>query len=182
MKKIYSILLFIIIVALVGYSFYYFNQYQIKNNKEDIQKAIDTWFNRETDPLQAVVLEKVQLGDSSSYIVLLQTDKNEMGYAHLIKGWNGRYKIEHSSYGTNLVSYDVINTNKGIFGIIVGENPELKIDHIKVDLTKSSYRFTTNVVKREKFIAYKKLPEDAKKGSRFAELILYDKNGKTLEW
>lgn len=65
--------------------------------------------------------------------MLFETQSNKIGYAHIFKGWNGKYKIDSSGHGTNQVSYKKIKTNKGMYGILVGKNPDLEFDHIHAD-------------------------------------------------
>lgn len=179
MKKAGYLALFIAIMA-IGYGIYYFNQYPINDNEAAIQSGLQEWSNRASGSIKPEVIKSVQLDDTSSYIVLFQTDRGEMGYAHLIKGLNGKYKIDHSGYGTNIVSYQKIKTNNGMYGILIGKNPQAKIDRIGAELYSGEYSFESNVKGEKRFIAYEKLPEDTKQPFP-AELTFYDKNGSVIE-
>lgn len=48
----------------------------------------------------------MQLDGSKSNIALFQLDNDDLGYAHLIKRLNGKFKMEHSEHGTNGISYE----------------------------------------------------------------------------
>lgn len=179
MKKIiYFIIIFSIIS--IGYSLNYLSKYHIEDNKTVIQSSLKDWLNRGSGSIDPDVLNIVQLDDTSSYVVLFETQNSNIGYAHLIKGWNGKYKIDQSAHGTNVVSYRKIKTIKGIYGILVGKNPGLKIDHIKVDLYYGNFIFTSNVSTDKKFVRYEKLPNDVEKHFP-AELTYYDNDGSEIE-
>jgi len=171
-------MLFVAVMS-IGYGIYYFNQYPIADNEAAIQSGLQEWSNRASGIIKPNVIKSVQLDETRSHIVLFETDRGEMGYAHLIKGLNGKYKIDHSGYGTNVVSYQKIKTNNGMYGILIGKNPQLKIDHIEAELF-TGYSFESNVKGEERFIDYEKLPENTKQPFP-AELTFYDKNGSVIE-
>lgn len=179
MKKVVY-LLFLIVIISTGYTFYYFNQYNIEDKRATIQSSLKEWSNRGSGSIDPDVIEAVQLDDTSSYIVLFETQSKNIGYAHFIKGWNGNFKIEHSGHGTNIVKYQKIKTNKGMYGILVGKNPDLKIDHIKADLYYVDFSFKSNVNADEKFVSYQQLPADIEKPFP-AELTFYDKKSSVIE-
>ncbi|MBT2685036.1 hypothetical protein [Bacillus sp. ISL-37] len=178
MKKAGYLVIFVAVMA-IGYGIYYSNQYPIEDNPAAIQTGLQEWSNRDSGSINPEVIKSVQLDDTNSYIVLFQTDNGEMGYAHLIKGLNGKYKIDHSGYGTNIVSYQKIKTNKGMYGILIGKNPQLKIDHIEAELYSGEYSFESNVKGEERFIAFEKFPENTEQPFP-AELTFYDENGSEI--
>ncbi|WP_226036755.1 hypothetical protein [Aquibacillus saliphilus] len=182
MKKVINLLSIIAIITIIsiGYSFYYFNQYNIEDKRATIQSSLKEWSNRGSGSIDPDVIEVVQLDGTSSYIVLFQTQGKNIGYAHFIKGWNGKFKIEHSGHGTNIVQYQKIKTNKGIYGILVGKNPDLKIDHIKASLYYEDFSFKSNVNADEKFIRYQQIPADIEKPFP-GELTIYDKKNSVIE-
>jgi hypothetical protein len=179
LKKPWYLILFVAVLA-IGYGIYYYNQYPIDDNQAAIQTGLQEWSNRDSGSIKPDVIKTVQLDDTRSYIVLFQTDRGEMGYAHLIKGLNGKYKIDHSGHGTTLVSYQKIKTNKGMYGILIGKNPKMTIDRIEAELHSREYSFESSVKGEERFIAYEKLPEDTKQPFP-ADLTFYDKNGSVIE-
>lgn len=181
MKKVIYLLSFVSIIS-IGYYFYYINQYDIEDKRAAIQSSLNEWANRGmgSGSIDAEVIEVVQLDETSSYIVLYETQSNHLGYAHYIKGWNGKFRIEHSGHGTNIVKYQKIKTNNGMYGILVGKNPDLKIDYIKADSYYGDFNFKSNVNGDEKFVRYEKLPIDIEKPFP-AELTFYDKNGSVIE-
>lgn len=107
--------------------------------------------------------------------MLFETQSNKIGYAHIFKGWNGKYKIDSSGHGTNQVSYKKIKTNKGMYGILVGKNPDLEFDHIHADLYSGEFSFTSDLSDDEVFVKYQKLPGDIEQPFP-AELTFYEKN------
>mgnify|MGYP007108082635 FL=1 len=169
------------VVAVVGYLIYYFNQYHIANDREAIQLSIMEWMNHDSESIEIIVKEIVQLDDTSSYIVLFQTKNGNVGYAHLIKGWNGKFIIVSSGgYGTNIVSYEMIKTNDGNYGILFGKNHELIVEHIKVELYYENYDYIVDVSTDELFVEYKLLPAEIKNPFP-AELTYFDKEQLMIE-
>lgn len=94
-----------IIIIFIGYSLYYVTQYHIEDNRAAIQSNLKEWSSRGSESITPDVMEVVQLDDTSSYIVLFQTQSSNIGYAHIIKGWNGKFKIDHTAHWTNIVDY-----------------------------------------------------------------------------
>ncbi|WP_433743298.1 hypothetical protein [Falsibacillus pallidus] len=179
MKKALYIISFTLIIS-IGYCWYYFSQYHIEDNRTAIQSNLKEWNNRGAGSNKPDVLEVVRLDDTSSYIVLYKTPSENLGYAHLIKGWNGRYKIQHTGEGDNIADYQKIQTNNGVYGVIVGKNPNLKIDHIKADLYYGDFNIKSSVHSDEMFVRYKKIPSDIEEAFP-AELTYYDKDGSVIE-
>lgn len=169
-----------LIVLFIGYLLYYFSQHNIENDNVSIQTGLRDWLNRgRVEDISPNVLEVVRLDNSNSYIVLFQLENNNMGYSQLIKGLNGKFKILRAGYGTNVVSYKDIETNKGMYGILVGYNPNFKIDHLVAKLMYEEFSFTVDVSKDEKFIKYEKLPTELKETFP-AEITFFDKNNNVI--
>jgi hypothetical protein len=175
---------FIVIILVFSsvYSIFYINKFDIEDNNESIESNLELWLNmgsgKEVEPN---ILNLVKLGNSNSYIAFFQLENKHFGYAHLIKGWNGKFKAVHAGHGSNIVSYEKIKTDKGIFGILVGKNPKLKIDHIKVKLMYEDFSFITQVSEEQSFLKYKKLPRELKQTFP-AELTFYDENNRVIDF
>ena len=170
----------IIIVLCIGFSLFYINQYSINNDERSIQSSLKEWLNRASEEeLDPNVLETVQLDDTSSYITIFQLENGNHGYSHLIKGINSKFKIQHSGHGTGLVSYQVIDTNKGKYMILYGRNPNLNIDHISLKSIHEDFGFDADVSKNEIFVRYEDVPSDFKNPFP-ANLTFYDKNNNEI--
>lgn len=180
MKKVLYVFLFVTAILIV-YTSIYFNQYHIEVDRTAIQSSLIEWLYNgpDIDPdLKPAIKEMVQLDDTSSYIGLIQTTGGNVGYAHFIKGWNGKFKIIRSSPRGNTVHYQKIETTNGVYGILFGINPNLAIDHIKVIY--DDFNFIANVSTDELFVRYKHLPKDIKEPFP-AELTFYDKNDSVID-
>lgn len=176
-------IVFVLIILFVGYVGFYFKEYHISNDQISIQSSLKDWLNRvpRKVDLNPDIIEVVQLDDTTSYIALYQLYDGTFGQAHLIKGFNGKYKIQHSSHGGSItgVSYQVTETNKGKYMVVFGGNSNLKINHVTAKSIHEDYEFKTDVSKEPYFVKYDKLPEDLKQPFP-AELTFFDKNNKTL--
>lgn len=177
-KVVYLFLL--VAVILIGYTLIYFNQYHIEDDQTAIQSSLTEWLHNGTD-IQPEIKEMVQLDDTNSYIGLIETQDGHVGYAHFIKGWNGKFKIKRSGHGSNIVDYQKIETTNGMYVVLVGRNPDLTINHIKAELEYEEFNFIVNVSSDELFVRYKHLPKDIKEPFP-AELTYYDKNNLEIDW
>jgi hypothetical protein len=66
-----------------------------------------------------------------------------------------------------------------MFGILIGKNSDLKIDHITARLIHEEFSFTYHVSEHERFVKYKKLPSNLKQTFP-AEITFYDKNNTAI--
>lgn len=165
MKKILLAFLSVIVIAGGGYSLYYLNQYHIEDNDASIQSNLDTWLNRpNSEEINPKVLKVEQLEDTTSHIILFQLDNGDYGYARLVKGINGKFKMDIAGHGSgqgtglNDASYQVIDTNKGKYLIVYGGNPDLKIDHILAISQLDAYEYIFDVSEDKMFIHSTKIP------------------------
>src|SRR5690625_1751696 len=180
LRKATYLLLFIGVIF-IGYSLFYFNQYHIDDDKIAVQSSLTEWMSGDSENTTFDVKEIIRLDNTNSHIALFQTENGHVGYAHLIEGWNGKLKIVSSGgHGTNIVSYKVIETDKGNYGILFGKNPELTIDHIKADLNYENYSFSVDLPSDEIFVKYVHLPEDIENPFP-AELTYFDKDQSVIE-
>lgn len=155
-------------------------QYPIHDDESAIQWELNEW-QRDTAATHEVfnVISTTQLGESSSHIILFETSSNGIGYARMIKGWNGQFKITESGWGPD-VSYHDIDTNDGTYGILIGTNPELRIDHVTVESTREDYRFTAELPEEYSFLLYEKLPDGV--NSAFpADFTFFDEAGEEIQ-
>lgn len=180
-KKWMYVILCTVIIGF-GYTLFYSNQYSVGDNRASIHADLTTWENRGSQEKNEISILKVtQIDDTNSHVVLFETAHKHLGYAQLLKGWNGKFKIIQSGSGTNMVSYHDLKTNQGTYGILMGKNLDFQIDYIiaKSEFTDEDFSFTSNIPKDEKFLVYKKLPSDLKE--TFLTITLYDENGKVIE-
>lgn len=172
-KKVLYVILFIMVIGF-GYTLFYFNQYSIEDERASIEANLMEWQNKGNEKeIKFDILKVTQIDDTNSYIALFETTDKNIGYTHLLKGWNGKYKIEQSGWGTNIASYQDLKTNKGMYGILVGKNPDLQIDHIIAESAEENFSFTSTVSKDETFLVYEKLPSDLK-STFLPNVTLYD--------
>gem|GEM_PF-1011918 len=187
MRKKLLVFLSVIVIAALGYSLYYLNQYDIEDNEASIQSNLDTWLNRpNSEEINPEVLKVEQLEDTTSHIILFQLDDGSYGYARLVKGLNGKFKIDIAGYGTGQgtvldnASYQVIDTNKGKYFILYGGNPDLKIDYILATSQLDEYEFTFNVSDDKTFIHSTKISTGAERPFP-TRLSFYDSDNNLIE-
>ncbi|MGM7684685.1 hypothetical protein ACSVDA_21490 [Cytobacillus sp. Hm23] len=186
MKKIYVVTLLFILG--IGFSVYYIDsRYQVENTHESIESSLKDWLNRsqkrQSNPTpikNPTLIEKFKLDDTSTHIGLFQLENDNIGYVRLIEGLNGKLKIAGAGHGTNDFKYREIETNKGLYAILIGKNPEKKIDNILVNLMFENYNFNVDVPTEELFVRYHKFSETL--DTPFpAEYTLFDKNNGVIE-
>ncbi|BBI33095.1 hypothetical protein [Cohnella abietis] len=175
----------IILICFGGYYlFSYVKAYNISNNNESIQASLTGWMNRGvnnevSDEENLNLLKFVQIDSSTSYIALYHLDNKYVGYAHFIKGINGKFKLDESGHKTGEVNYRDIKTNKGVYGVLVGRNVEKNIDNITTKLINEEYSYTTSVSNEAFFVKYNKIPSQFKKTFP-AEITLFDENNEII--
>jgi hypothetical protein len=171
-------LVLLVSIGYVAVSFYndykINNEYTINHDKASIQTGISEKLNREVD-LDLKVLKIVQLDDTSSYISLFQLKNGHFGFAQLTEGPNGKLKVKTFGHGSNLVRYQKVLTEQGVYGVLYGINKNRKIDHIKAKLLGEEYSFITNVSLDERILNYEKLPATIKDPFP-AKLTFFDKD------
>ena len=173
----------IIVIAALGYSLYYLNQYHIEDNDSSIQSNLETWLNRPNgEEINPSVLKVEQLEDTTSHIIHFQLGNGDYGYARMVKGINGKFKIDVAGYGSGFhhSSYQVIDTNEGEYMILYGGNPDLEIDHILVTGYTGEYDFTFDVSEEQTFLQYAKIPKGVEQAFP-ADLSFYDSDNNEIE-
>lgn len=179
-KRLLAVVLSILFVS-TAYLIFYLNQYSIEAEESEVQTSLTEWNNRGSEyELKFEILEIVRLGQTNSHIVLLETSAENMGYAHLVEGWNGKYKIRQSGWGSGVASFRDVETNGGMYGVLIGKNPDLKIDHILAESENKEFSFTSSVAGSEKYVRYEKLPPKLKQTFP-PDITLYDANGNVLD-
>lgn len=171
----------VLVILGIGYSLFYITSYSIENSNESVQSSLKDWLNRsETRQLNPTLIEKVKIEDTTTLIGLFQLENDNIGYVRLVEGLNGRLKITNTGHSTNELQYQDIETNKGLYYILVGENPEKKIKNIQVELMYEDYDFNVDVSTEELFIRYHKLPNKFEQPYP-AEFIILDKDNNVVE-
>ncbi|WP_110114441.1 hypothetical protein [Bacillus sp. CGMCC 1.16541] len=155
---------FILVVGIVIVAYQYI-QYQIPYEVKAIEQELTHWENRDNtrEQIDLKVQDFQQVGNSNTYIALYALPNEIGGYAILKKGWNQKLKIVVSSRVNNLVDYDDIETNKGLYGIFVGQNPNNDIYRLKARLPEDNYSFDLRVPNTDYFILYEKITEEVKR-------------------
>ncbi len=172
-KNFYLALSILLVIVCAGYTMFYSSYYDIEDNTESIHLGLSEWMNGNVE-----ILKVTQLDKSSTYIVLFERDDKYTGFAHMKKGWNGRFVIKMSGEGEGGQRYNEIKTNKGLYAILVGRNVDLNIDHITY-YNHPDYEFTSSVSTEETFLKYKKIPNNL--AGTYPELTFFDKHNNIIQ-
>ena len=169
---LYSV--FILVFALIGVLIY-LSIYNTENDRPSIESELQFVLNEQ----DLTLLDIVRLDKTSSYIALFTLKNGEIGYAQLVQGFNNKLRCKRAGYGTNEFSYQKIVTNKGEYGIVIGKNPDLKINHITVTFLHENYVFTSYIKNKKYFVLYEKLPSRIQRAYP-VKLTFYDKNNNVI--
>lgn len=176
MKKQLQLAASALLILGFGYLYFYMDHYSVDAEESTVHKSLLEWNSRGVDTaMDFTILDITQIAQTDSYIVLFELNNKDIGYGHLRKGWNGKYKIIQSGWGDNVVSYTDIKTNDGIYGVLAGKNPDLEIDHIVTETVNQMYEFSSSVSNAETFVRYEKMPRTLKQTSVY-DMKYYDKN------
>ncbi|MFS0577517.1 hypothetical protein AB1K83_18045 [Sporosarcina sp. 179-K 3D1 HS] len=179
MKKAWVIL----VVALIGFGIYavgYFSTYHIKGNEAAAEEFLIEFDKKKSGMGVSETIDWLQLGGSNSWLSRVLFQDGVYGYAHFVKGWNGKMKF--ISLGTTPhISYREFETDEGLYGVVFGRNDNRSIDHINVKTGgETPYEFVVEVKNQENFMVSEKLP-DGIQGTLPAEFEVVDKEGNVME-
>lgn len=179
-KKIMSYVAGLAILIGIVFALLYNSQFTIKNQQGDIHEGLKAWIEEKGESnFELNIHEFTQIDKTSSYIVLFEASDNFVGYGHLKKGWNGKFKIIQAGWNDIPASYTDIKTNNGMYGILTGQNKDLNISHIIASTYDQEFSFTVSVSDELIFMKYKKLPKYLKQ-TFLSEIIYYDENDKDI--
>lgn len=168
----YKAIVAIVIILMILLSMKYIKpmyEYQIQDSQIAISKSISKMTGGK--PIQIILIEDVD----NKRIVLFQRG-SEIGESMLTKGPNNKYRLDSSGYGTNVVRYRILNTNKGQYVKFVGKNSS-SISRILSFVDEE--RYYIDIPEGEYFISYKPLTK--KTSSSFPSgSIWYDDQGKEI--
>ncbi|WEG14454.1 hypothetical protein PU629_08900 [Pullulanibacillus sp. KACC 23026] len=186
-RKIMTILgvivgiLIVVIVTAKIYSLKVDAKYPVAINQKDIQQNLTNWGNRGDTKTNPKLMNTVHLGKSNTYIAYFKNQSNGyLGIAVMKEGPNKHLRIVNSHYGSNQVKYYGVNTNKGNYGIIIGNNADGLSHYVQAELEDQSFKFKVQVPKKDDFIVVKKLPKGIGK-TKFADLYFFDNANKEIK-
>lgn len=153
MRKLWLALLGVIIVTCIGFTLYS-NTYKITNSKTQLMCNILQFINRPTVVANNIDIKQELNLDNKKYVLFIIN--NNLGDAELTKGFNNKYKIESTGYGSNFFTGEIKKNNKGKYLILEGENPNNKIAYCKVLLDNKEYKIL--IPQQEYFMVYCGVP------------------------
>lgn len=146
--------IFIIAPCIIGR---YNKVYHIKNNTNDIQKAIEDFRNRGL-PKKDFNCEVINTKDIDDKKIVLYKDNKSLGYGELKKGINNKYKVETTGASSNEFIDEIIETSNGKYILVVGEKHNTNLKRILINYTDKKYNI--DIPNEEFYIAYTKANKD----------------------
>jgi hypothetical protein len=147
MRKLLRIFLVGLITVCIAV-FFYSTKYKITNDKKQLEDNIICFINRPSEVANSVdIIQELNL-DNKKYVLFLINAR--LGRAELTKGFNNKYKIEFTEYGTGFFRGEINRTNKEKYLVISGKNYENKIAYIKVLFNDKEYKI--NIPQQEYFM------------------------------
>ena len=153
MKKIYIVIISSI-TLLLGIIFIYNATYSISD--KNINNYINKFVNKsENQKFNISVRQSCNIGNIK--FILLEID-NTLSFAQFKKGINNKYAFVAITKGFNgeLIKYEIIQWKKEKYLLIMGQNPNLSFNHIKVKISTNEY--SIKVPRELFFISYCELP------------------------
>lgn len=180
--KIKKLVIFLLVGLSMAFSIYlnnYYDRYNIDNSIENVQNKL-TDFNVSID---SESIKKIhvweQIDNTNTWVAYLEFEENNYGYAHLKQGWNKKLRL--ISIGTKTdITYRELETNKGNYGVVIGENINRDISKIKVTTENKQHEFLIDISNESHFIKYEKLPKNTT-NSFPAQFTLYDYSNNVIE-
>jgi len=110
--------------------------------------------------------------------IVLFEYKNDIGSAFLVKGINGKYKVESAGYGSSGYRTYIHKVKRQKYLLIFYKDLDLKVNQIKAILENKEYDFNgTNEIFN---ILYVPVNTSIGDGSRNYEIIFLDKDNKNI--
>lgn len=153
MRKLLSIFLGVVIVFCIGFILYS-RTYTIANNKKQLKSSIIQFINRPIVVFNNIDIKEELNLDNKKYVLFIIN--NCLGDAELTKGFNNKYKIESTGYGSGFFRDEIKQTNKGKYLILKGKNYNKKIAYAKVLLDNKEYKII--IPQQEYFMVYCAVP------------------------
>ena len=177
MKKILSLILLVFVVLSIY--FMVANKFTIVDDEKQIKQGIESFANRGKETFVDIDIKKIiNLRDRKFVLFMLE---NQIGSANLIKGFNGKYKVEDIGYGTNNLRKYIYEIDKKKYVVIFYKNIDLRVKEIEFIIQDKKYETKAN----EDIFSIVYLPIDTtiKAGSRAGQVMLLDnyKNDITYE-
>ncbi|KYG59474.1 hypothetical protein AY633_04315 [Planococcus maritimus] len=177
-KKRWFIVFVFVFLFFLSYATATYLPYQIDN--VTLQQDLTEWVYKEQAALKSIeILRTTQVDHTSSHVVLFELKSGEIAFAHMMQGWNGKFKIVESGWGP-AITYRDIQTKSGGYGVIYGDNSDLEIDSIRADSLEVSFGFSADVSNELYVIKYEKLPASIQTAFPM-ELRLYDNNDREID-
>lgn len=171
MKKLYIILSCIL---LIGFGvFIYSSSYTINDNEVVLKGELEKFINRGSSVTKSVDIKKILDIENRRY-VLFEVN-NELGEAELGRGFNGKYKILSTGYGTKHFRYSIKDIRNSKYFIVLGENYDMKISYINISIDENQYKM--DVPQEDYFIVFHEVPKDTvEQIPSYSDFRLYDTN------
>lgn len=185
MKKTYiwiSVLLFIL-SCICLFIWFTNKDFSIPDSKVELEKELNIFVSENESDITELKMKKLEkVKDSNTWIALLSSDvdlNEKIRYAHLEKNWRKHYKIIAVGSIPN-ISYIDIQTNAGLFGVLIGINKSLSIKNIDIrTMGETQLESTFDVGGEKYFIKYISITNGIQSTSP-AEFILYDNDNQVI--
>lgn len=181
-KKIVFILLaglLIILLSITANLYTYFNNYNIEDNRNQLEENILLRLNKPTKIIDNIdIIKTIDLGNKKYVIFMVNY---YLGHAEFLKGFNDKFKIGATGYGSNLIKYQIDKINNTNYFFLFGKNPDLKISYGTLLLDGKEYKF--NIPSEEYFITYSKVSTKTQiKYPEISNIKFFDKNGMDITY
>lgn len=180
MKKTLSAFVIIGVFVLITTVFNYQNKYDIKNDPKDIENSVKSFNTKASPKLQSIKInEMTQIEDTDTWVASMIISKDTFGYAIFKQGMNNRFNLKSVSTGPNITLTET-KTNKGLFGILIGQENNLDIHHIVLkQIGDTTFEPTIKISSKENFIKFIEVPQEISTTVP-ATLVFYDDNNQII--
>lgn len=178
MKKL-GIGLLLSCMLFVLYFIVYSSIYKIANNNEAIISYINDVNHEDKAPFTPIkdIVSLTNIGNSNKWVAKFEYEDGTFGSANFSKGWNKKFKgIDVSNQPP--MTYSIIETNKGPFGIVSGLNTDGEISKIKI-LTADQTEYSIDVSEEILFMHIEKLSNDPY-AMQPIKYVFYDKDNHVI--
>jgi len=158
----------------------YCSTFPIKADMSNLIEYVERALNSKTDysaPNNDIKLyETINIGNKK--IVLVEINE-QLGKIHLIKGINGKYRVDSVGYGTSNFQEKIIEENQKKYFLIGGRNAVFGIRKITVYLEGQEY--SMGIPEQEQFFVFTEVNPDIEMAhADLNEVKFYNRNGEDI--
>ena len=137
-KKTFLKVLLCLMLCAAVLGWFQLRPYQVEDDGSNLEEQLTAWHERDGSSVTLTPLDTLTIGDVR-YVTYEMEPEGRLFYALLLRGPNGRWKLEHSRGGTQLYLEEIREIGGTPYLIFLGKNIGAQIASVEVKLESHTY-------------------------------------------